>query len=538
MEKADIITPVMLILLTTGATSNYCPDVTSCDCRIDWSSGDSLSYDVVECEGDVNFKSLNLSSFANNGNIRKLTFTNTTLRAFDSSTFEGLQIDAITIQNQKILIGDETFVPLSNTLTDLSLINVNISKIWNLNFLKNLHNLETLVLDENGIYPEHFPDDVFRTLNLTGLKHLSLRYCKIANMGTNSLVGLINLEILDLSHNILPVVPTAILTLKKLRRINLSYNKRLIYVHDYAFKTLNELEEIDISHSDLQTISDYAFYDLENSLTTLKLHHSQLVDGHFASMKELRKLQYLDVSYNRIVEMHNTSFEGFMALEELDISGQQDVRDGLIYRLGFIDSIFKGIERKLKILRIRNLGMVSLPLAALKSLRKLELLDASENDFTEVYESFFYGIKARSVYMTDMQITDISSEAFETLPLGINMYFDRNNITNISFILDTPKCLFQKLSLVGNPVTCECDVIEIAATRRVTELIGTCGDYIYEGENLKSVYKLQIASKNCDMADYKNDTICSYVNISVRRVPNLVHFVFIQFVLLCAIYDL
>ncbi|XP_045201596.2 leucine-rich repeat-containing G-protein coupled receptor 4-like [Mercenaria mercenaria] len=351
-------------------------------------------------------------------------------------------------------------------------------------------------------------------------------------MSGKALEGLPNLEILDLSHNYLPMVPDAILLLRKLRKLNLSFNKRLIYVHDYAFKPLRYLEEIDISNTDLSTVSEFAFFGLENSLKTLQLHHALLQDGHFSSMKELKRLKTIDISYNKIVEMHNTSFEGFVALEELDISGQSDIRSGVPYRLGFIDSVFKGVERKLKTLRIRDLGMdYSLPLGALKSLQRLETLDASRNEFTEIYESFFYGIKARNIYLTDMEINSVSNFAFETLRPGVNIYFDRNNITNISFVLDTPICLFEKLSLIGNPLTCGCDVIEIAATNRISELIGTCADDFYRGENIKALPELDIAMINCDTKGYKKITHCSYINRSVNISLNI--FTMFTFAIFC-----
>lgn len=514
-----------------------CPNVSSCDCRVEHRklNGDQNSYTVADCEGDIEVTSLNFSLYSGNNDIRKLIFTNTTIRTF-KNVFNGLKIDTITIQAQKLKLQEDSFSHLKNTLTHVSLINVNISRQWKLDYLKPLDNLESLVLDHNGIYPEHFPNYVFRTISLTSLRHLSLRYCKIAIMSEKALEGLTNLETLDLSHNFLPMVPNAILLLKKLRKVNLSFNKRLIYVHDYAFKTMRQLEEIDISNTDLSTISEFAFYGLENSLKSLQLHHALLQDGHFASMKELKKLKFIDISYNKIVEIHNTSFEGFVALEELDISGQFDTRDGVAYRLGFIDSVFKGVERKLKVLRIRNLGMdVSLPLAALKSLRRLQILDASENEFTEIYESFFYGIKARTIYLKDMQITDVSYAAFETLPAGVNIYFDRNNISNISFVLDTPICLFKKLSLVGNPVTCDCDVIEIASTNRVPEFKGTCADHLYRGENLRNVHEVEITKKNCDTTGYKTINHCSYSN-SASRVTRNVVFLAVVLKLLATIY--
>lgn len=495
-----------------------CPNLPECDCRRErnWSNSDSNSYSIVECDSNMDAETIKLPD-KKDLDIRTLILRNTSVRSLNKKLFSGLQIESITIQNQKIDIHQDAFIQLKHSLKSLSLINVNISRRWKLDYLKHLENVETLVLDENGIWPEHFPNNVFTNYSLTSLKYLSLKHCKIARMNERSLEGLPNLETLDLSNNSLPEIPSALLLLRNLRKLNLSFNKRLIYVHDNAFRTLKNLEEIDISNSGLSTISESAFSGLENSLTSLYLHHALLQDGHFTSMKELKKLKFVDISYNEIAEMHNTSFEGFVALEELDISGQLVVRDGVLHRLDFIDSVFKGVERKLKILRIRDLGLdTSLPLGALKSLIRLQTLDASKNRFTEIYESFFYGIKARNIYLTDMKISSISNFAFETLRPGVNIYFDRNNITNISFVLDTPICLFEKLSLIGNPVVCDCDVIEIAATNRVQKLIGACADDFYRGENVKTIHELDIAKKNCDIKGYKKITHCSYVNSSVK----------------------
>ncbi|XP_060568792.1 chaoptin-like [Ruditapes philippinarum] len=513
------------ILLDKGALSIACEGLQSCDCRRerDWLQDGSDSYGVIECEGDMDMTSFNFSWYSKKTDLQEIIFTNTSIRSIGKNVFNGMkQIKTLKIQNQTIKIHADAFAPLGDNLEHVSLININISRDWKLDYLKHLENLETLYLDKNGQYPEHFPKHVFRNISLTSLKHLSLRYCKIAIMTREGLEGLPNLEVLDLSHNYLPTVPDAIIQLRKLRKLNLSFNKRLIYVHDYAFKPLKYLEEIDISNTDLSTISEFAFYGLENSLTNLHLHHALLQDGHFHSMKELKRLKFIDISYNRIVEIHNTSFEGFVALDELDISGQSDIKDGVPYKLGFIDSVFKGVERKLKILHIRDLGMdSSLPLGALKSLQRLETLDASMNKFTEIYEEFFYGIKAKNIYLTDMEISSISNFAFENLRPGVSIYFDRNNVTNISFVLDTPICLFKKLSLTGNPITCECDVIEIAATNRVSDIVGTCADNFYRGENIKTIHEMDIAKVNCDTKGYKKITHCSYINSAACTLINL-----------------
>ena len=511
----------MLFCVIPEVTSFECPDIIPCDCKRESHRSDNevKVYNAVNCEGDMDIIHVNFSSLANNF-IKTFIVRNSTKTLLTKDTFIDLQVDTVKIENTVIEIEKNTFQPLLESLRHLSLVNVKLN-FSDITFIEGFSYLKSLVLDHNGEFPYHFPDNTFYNLSLSSLTILSLKYCGIAYIPNSSLAGLAALEVLDLSHNYIPRIPDAILTLKNLRKLFLSHNDKLTHIHNKAFIGLNKLQELDLSYTDIQIILPEAFTSLEKSLLSLKLNHCSLPDGHFNTMRELHTLRHLDISYNKIIEMHNTSFIGFDNLESLDISGQAEIRDGFVYHVIFTDSMFRGIEDTLRILRIKDLRLTTLPLAALSSFRNLDILDASNNDFSdEIDDGFFEGIRAGTVLLENCGISEISSEAFVTVPKGIRFNFDRNNITNISFILDTRLCHFSGLSFIDNPVLCDCNIVEIALTDHVNDLKGTCADPLYYGEKLKNLHKLAITRTMCGAAIFQKPKIdCSRVNTGTR-VPH------------------
>lgn len=508
---------ILILLIIPEVLTFRCPDVTSCECRKKQKKTDNkeVSSSIVECRGDLPLNELN-STNLQNIEITQLILNNVTLdtKMLEKDLFSGLKVNTLKIKKSKFPFQNDSLILLKPTLRQLVLYDVGIhfQAEKKLPFLQGFSNLETLQMDKNGEFPVHFPSHFFTNLSLISLKKLTLRNCEIAKIYGAAFDGLPNLEVLDLSYNKLSSVPRAILLLKNLRKLILSYNSVLYYLHDNAFVSLNKLEEIDISHTKLHTVAPEAFYGLEKSLKWLKLDHGDLPYGPFSSLKNLHELRILDISYNKIVEMHNTSFEGFHSLEELDISGQFDTAN-LQRSFTFVDSMFRGVETKLKVLKIRNLGLEELPLAALSMLRNVRVLDASENDFVEIYESFFDHISAKTIILTDMRINEISDEAFGTLR-GVNIIFDRNNITNISFINEVAPCSFDKLSFIGNPIICDCDVVEIVYTNRVRELVGACANEEFRRVNLQKLPESDKAVEACDTSDLEKIEYCTYMNVN------------------------
>ena len=485
-----------------------CPDVESCDCqKVKDQDGEGFSNDV-ECRGFLGPNDLN-STNLQNVVINTLTFDNVTFETnfLEKEVFSGLNVESLKIKRTRFQFQNDSLGLLKPSLRHLSLYDVGLDLKTRLGFLEGFSELETLEIEKNGEFPLHFRSHVLANLSLNSLKELTFRNCEIAKIYDSAFKGMPNLEILDLSYNKLSSIPGTILLLHHLKKIILSYNSVLYYIHDQAFVSLNKLEEIDISHTILNTIAPEAFYGLENSLKRLKLDHGHLPYGPFSSLKNLRKLRYLDISYNKIIEMHNTSFEGFHALEELDISGQFD-DENRQQSFTFVDSMFRGIENTLRVLKIRHLGLEELPLSALSMLRLREL-DASENKFVQIYEDFFAHISAKTIILTDMAITEISVDAFDSLR-GVTITFDRNDISNISFINAVEPCTFNKLSFMGNPIHCDCDVVEIIYTNRVPEIIGACANKEFRGRNLQQLPNTNKAMDLCDTSKLRKIEQCSF----------------------------
>ena len=497
-----------IVVIQEVTSISGCPDIKHCVCSRNQGTKKKNVFENVECFGEFSFKDFNTPSIRKNG-ILSLNLRNTSERNLTNRTFRNMKLEELYISDQATTFSNTSFDSLSETLHILYLENVNISRTWILDFLRNMTVLDTLYLDRNGIYPERFPDHVFSKLNLTSLTYLSLRNCGVAQMSDQALHGLESLESLDLSNNHLPTVPKTILLLRNLKKIDLSHNARLIYVEDRAFMTLQRLEEIDLSHTGVNTLLEDSFEGLEECLQIITIHHAKMAHGYFSTMRKLRHLIHLDISYNYITEMHNTSFLGFSSLQELDVSGQRDEKGEAA--TNFIDSTFRGLETKLLVLKMRDLQMTSLPLAALTSLRILHVLDVSDNNFTELYESFFYGVRSETIYVQNCSIGYVNKDAFDTVSSGVNIYLDNNNIKNISFILDTAPCQFRKLSFTYNPVQCDCDVIEIASSNMVPELVGACADELYRGENLAGLHEFPIARNGCDAEHFQNSSLCTYM---------------------------
>jgi hypothetical protein len=226
------------------------------------------------------------------------------------------------------------------------------------------------------------------------------------------------------------------------------------------------------------------------------LDHGALPSGHFWTMTHLKALKRLDLSYHVIRKIHNESFDGMKSMIELDISGNQ---------LTFTDTMFRGLEDTLQILRIRDMSLKTLPLEALRILKALRTLDISGNDFPNLDEDFFAGVQATNIWLTDMSIENVSHLAFNDMNTPVSIALNRNNVSDISFILKLKPCTFSRLSLIENPVTCTCDVAHLAATSMVGDLLGTCADRQFRGKKLHSINIDPGMRRKCKLSTMKNE---------------------------------
>lgn len=133
----------------------------------------------------------------------------------------------------------------------------------------------TQVLDMSGNKLQTLSNEQFIRANLLNLQKLYLRNCKIGEIEPETFKGLTNLVELDLSHNLLVVVPSLALSyISSLRDLTLASN-HIHKIEANAFASTPSLHKLDLSHCDIQSIAPQAFEGLEG-LNLLRLNGNKL----------------------------------------------------------------------------------------------------------------------------------------------------------------------------------------------------------------------------------------------------------------------
>lgn len=346
-------------------------------------------------------------------------------------------------------------------------IGLDLQNITSLHFLRNVHSLEELDLSGNMEYGVDMLQTIFVEHEIHSLKILSLSLCRIRDINPHAFIGLNNLREMDLSQNYLSRVPRAINRLGLLRKLSLRENDiTVIYYGD--FSDLNCLEELDLSKNLLGQIEAFrngALFGIGNSLTHLYLHNTHLGFIPTRTLTELKKLRYLDISHNSITLMTNTSLSGKYHLSFLDISGNS---------LHVDDEMFTGVQDSLVELRMRGIGITSVPRVPIMKLRKLRTLDLSYNKLLTLNNDSIVGISARRLYFRGNKISYISPDAFSHYTRPIDVDLSKNVLDSLQFIFESEKCTFYKLNISSNGFLCDCQIAKAVNSKRVYDLKGNC----------------------------------------------------------------
>uniref|UniRef100_A0A2I3FXK1 Toll-like receptor 4 n=2 Tax=Nomascus TaxID=325165 RepID=A0A2I3FXK1_NOMLE len=273
-----------------------------------------------------------LGEFRNEGNLEE----------FDKSALEGLC--NLTIEEFRLAYLDhylDDIIDLFNCLANVSsfsLVSVTIKRVEDFSYNFGWQHLE-LVNCKFGQFP---------TLNLKSLKRLTFT----ANRGGNAFseVDLPSLEFLDLSRN------------------GLSF-KGCCSQSDFG---TNSLKYLDLSFNDVITMSSN-FLGLEQ-LEHLDLQHSNLKQmSEFSVFLSLRNLIYLDISHTHTRVAFNGIFNGLSNLEVLKMAGNS-------FQENFLPDIFTEL-RNLTFLDLSQCQLEQLSPTAFNSLSSLQVLNMSHNNF-------------------------------------------------------------------------------------------------------------------------------------------------------------
>lgn len=477
-----------------------CPELApKCRCgkAYDWIGSEWKMVTFANCSYAGLVQIPDLSSLSGK-NIYRLSLNNNNITRIKGDQFLNITVKHLVLSKNPLKsVPVNAFAQLRHKLEQLDIDGVKIKIDTGLGFLKGMTKLKSLDLGYNLLKNKYkvLPSGLFSGLNLTSLDSLTLQALQMSKLEEGTFDGIEGLEQLDLSYNFLPEFPKELLNLKELKRLKL-YSNEIMNLKNNTFLGLTKLEKLLIGVNDIGAVEPGAFNDVEDSLEEINLYLNPLQAVPTEALSGLRKLKKLSLVKNSLSEVKNGSFIGDYDLEELQIGDNPN----LVFE---DEGIFHGIEDSLVTLFIRSLNLENLPTNILSRLKKLDYLDAADNNIKKIDKRFFKGLKLSTIKLMWNKIKHIDHRAFRNLPKGVILDLHENLLHNISFILDIEKCTFKEIYLTRNRIKCTCDVEKVLNSGLVAwDVVGEC--YVEQHKakrwyNFKDPALMDYLKQTCEM---------------------------------------
>ncbi|XP_057315622.1 slit homolog 1 protein-like [Hydractinia symbiolongicarpus] len=271
-----------------------------------------------------------------------------------------------------------------------------------------------------------------------------------------------------------------------------------------ALKNLKKLEYLALSFNKLksvpQNISHYFPRLKELYLTANEIRDLKRLTGY-------ENLRTLNLDQNLIEEIPPFTFKDVKNLKEL-LLGQNNIRR-------IFENSFSGLER-LEHLQLNNNQLELIDETAFRSNRRLTEIYLHVNKLGEIQNGLFSHLKElQTLYLYDNRISRIGSRAFQGLTVK-TIYLSSNKIKYV------PKQAFQNITVKNriymhdNPFQCDCQLIMVSKTslKKLQNdkkiMLGACASP-HRLVN-KGVFSLNSETNNCTICDLNpcgNELTCS-----------------------------
>ncbi|XP_017770923.1 PREDICTED: chaoptin isoform X2 [Nicrophorus vespilloides] len=414
-------------------------------------------------------------SFMNLENLKRLNLKGNDINTISYEAFQNLpELEDLDLAYNEMKIFDFSIFDQVGTLAMFS-VNMSHNKIADLHVTINTHfeqttgagglhsNIKILDLSYNNI--TLISKNYFKPAMLS-LTHLHMSHNKLFNATRDIFGSLPHLQYLDVSHNRLFEIDfDAFRNTKKLQVFYAEYN----FIHELPtdlFKNLDNLRVIDFGHNRLRFLPENMFKF--EGLERLDLSHNQINRLPLTSMsvqaaatlcefdlswnsiasiahgglfERFKSLSWLDLSYNRLVQIDVAVFENLPRLSSLDLSHNTQL---VLERNG---KSFQGIEDTLLHLGLDNVSLTYVPELPLPNLLSLSLaynylptvppemaanisslmrLNLDYNDLTAVPIVTHSLTNLRELSLASNPITTLTNTSL----LGVADYLERLDITN------------------------------------------------------------------------------------------------------------
>ena len=464
--------------------------------------------------------------------LRKLILNDNDIRAISNEAFIGLDsLLVLDLSNNHIMtIENGTFI--TNILLERLYLKNNSLDSINNELFSNLHELQFLDLSWNKLELAENFEDIFSELwrlvildlshnrlksvvqslfkGLTSLQKLDLSHNQIKTLEEGSLYHMSNLYELELSHNqLLSLGEESFTGLLGLSLLDLT-NNTLVDLHPNIFKHSSNLKEIylkennfqsipnalenlsflkvlDISKNFIEAFEPFVFRDVGN-LVLLNISYNILTSLQETSLRGLTSLRVFDVSNNDIIEIKQEAFSKASNIKLLNFSSNRlsDINGyfSAMEKLEFLDLSGNNIKmfdysflpRQLLKLNIENNKIKRLGnYYKVHNVLYLKEIKASFNHLHTLNDISLPNTLAR-VILDNNNISDVKPSTFKDKTNLEYLDLRNNNITKINPKSITPKLGTEhsvhnpKLLLGGNPLRCDCEMEWLYSASRMLDI--------------------------------------------------------------------
>ena len=356
--------------------------------------------------------------------------------------------------SELVLGGGGTALPSLPMLRSLTMDMLNIASIQ-ADACVNLPDLITLLLINTDMYRPHLEktlgENAFR--GLTSLTSLQARDTGVAHLTPNSFSGLSSLDTLDLSNNLLALLPDSIFGDTNLTSLDLSRNQ-LPTVNTTTLQGLTQLRTLDLSNNVISTLPVGAFTDLI-SLETLTISHNPLRALEPGTFQGLLLLNILDLADDQLTTIPSGVLTDMPSLESLDLYDNQiiSIEDGAFSKLSSL-KFLKLYDNPLQMLT--NATFIGLTSLNYLNLRYIGLVRVEPGTFTPIPQ-------LNVLHMEDSNLTYMAPGSLQGLQHLTVLTLHNNQLSSLEEGLLSGLDGINLLDLSGNPWHCDCQLVWLHA---------------------------------------------------------------------------
>ncbi|XP_068566343.1 toll-like receptor 13 [Cebidichthys violaceus] len=320
--------------------------------------------------------------------------------------------------------------------------------------IRNLPTLQELDLSKNSIKTLECNDFT----NLTKLRQLSLHQNLISALKECVFKDLIRLQVLKLQNNSISKLEGAFkIYLPNLKQLRLNLNKLTAIKHG-AFAGLKSLQNLSLNDNQIYKLENGSFLGLRNltniQLNANKIDEKGLRNGFFHDLVNLKALDLRDnkIKYSESVALSDPPFSKLSRLQTLVFLGNNRRGKSLLP-----SNFLQGLTNLL-VFNARNAQLLSLHKDTFTYTPRLQTLDISSNDLTDLSPELFYpiqGLLSLSISRTSLQSLDFLIEANLTKLEFLQARRNQYSVVSEKVIKSLPALVY--LDLQGNSFTCDCD---------------------------------------------------------------------------------